>query len=416
MYYASFGILALILHIIINYTALRHIDKKASPLPANRYRLFLISVMVYYVSDICWGYLHEQKIIPLVYTDTVIYFFSMVLSVLLWTRYVTAYLDRKGLFSKVLTYMGYAIFIYEILNLIINFFYPIVFCFKEDGEYVPGQARYITLGIQVILFLITSVYTLFIVKAKDDKEKIHNNAIGLSGIVMTIFILLQTLYPLLPFYAIGLLIGTCIVHVYVAEDERRDHNRELNIMREMAVNEHIESEKTRREQLRALNTEKELARRDELTGVKNKKAYSELEKSVQGNIDNGINYLPFALAVCDINDLKKINDTEGHVAGDEYIKASAKIICDIFDHSPVFRVGGDEFAVFLRGDDFTDREFLAEKLRSISAENNKSGSGPVVAVGMSDYLPGQDIQVSDIFERADAEMYKNKHKLKTEKN
>ncbi len=412
MYYASFGILALILHIIINFSALKNIEKNKAPVPAIRYRLFLIAVMVYYVSDICWGYLHEQKIISLVYTDTVIYFFSMVVSVLLWTRYVVAYLDRQGLFSKILTYSGYAVFVYLILNLIVNFFYPIVFSFNEDKEYVPGPARYAALGIQVILYVITSVYTLFIDKAKDDKERIHNYAIGLSGIVMTVFILFQTLFPLLPFYAIGLLIGTCIVHVYVAEDERRDYSREINTIKEMAVNEHIESEKARREQLMALNTEKELARRDELTGVKNKKAYTELEKSVQGNIDNGINYLPFALAVCDINDLKKINDSEGHVAGDEYIKTCSRMICDIFDHSPVFRIGGDEFVVFLRGNDYTDREFLSEKIRSISRENTLNGEGPVVALGMSAYVSGQDKRVSDIFERADAEMYLNKKTLK----
>ena len=53
--------------------------------------------------------------------------------------------------------------------------------------------------------------------------------------------------------------------------------------------------------------EKELARRDELTGTKNKTAYAELEKNIQSNIDNGIEYLPFAIAVCDINFLKKVN-------------------------------------------------------------------------------------------------------------
>lgn len=411
MYYASFGLLSLILHIIINYRALTKI-KSDSPVPAIRYRQFLIGVMIYYASDICWGFLMDLKNIPLVYTDTVIYFFSMVLSVLLWTRYVVAYLDRKDLFGKILTYAGYAIFIYEILNLIINFFYPIVFTFNENKEYIPGRARYITLGIQVLLFLITSVYTLFTASVTKDKEKIHNSAIGFSGLVMTVFIILQTLFPLLPFYAIGILIGNCIVHVYVTEDERIDHSRELFIMRARAATEHMESEKLKREQLQALNSEKELARRDDLTGVKNKTAYNELEKSVQYNIDNDINYLPFAIAVCDINDLKKVNDSEGHVAGDEYLKAAAKLICDIFDHSPVFRVGGDEFAVFLRGSDYTNREELVGQLRKTSRDNYKSGSGPVVAIGMSEYFPGHDRRVSYIFERADSEMYHDKSMIK----
>jgi len=177
--------------------------------------------------------------------------------------------------------------------------------------------------------------------------------------------------------------------------------------------ENIDAEIRREKQhLKALNTEKELARRDDLTGVKNKTAYNELEKSVQSNIDNGMDYLPFALVVCDANNLKSINDTEGHVAGDEYIKKSAMLLCDIFVHSPVFRVGGDEFAVFLRGSDYLNRAELMNKLRKTVLENQASGSDPVLASGMSDYLPDSDVRVSEIFDRADKEMYENKQSLK----
>jgi diguanylate cyclase (GGDEF)-like protein len=168
------------------------------------------------------------------------------------------------------------------------------------------------------------------------------------------------------------------------------------------------------EHIRALHAEKELARKDALTGVKNKNAYKELERSVQENIDNGLDYLTFALIVCDANNLKKINDTEGHVAGDEYIKSSAKMLCDIFVHSPVFRVGGDEFVVFLRSEDFTHRDALMKKLRNRVEHNLKTGQRPILASGMADFLPGYDTSVSEIFARADKEMYENKQKLKEE--
>ncbi len=110
--------------------------------------------------------------------------------------------------------------------------------------------------------------------------------------------------------------------------------------------------------LKELKTAKELARRDELTGVKNKTAYKEFEDSVQGNMDNGLDYLTFALVVCDTNNLKQINDTRGHTAGDEYIRSSAQLLCEFFAHSPVFRVGGDEFVVFLRGNDYPAFQIL----------------------------------------------------------
>ena len=177
--------------------------------------------------------------------------------------------------------------------------------------------------------------------------------------------------------------------------------------------ENIDDEiKKEKQHLKALNTEKELARRDELTGVKNKTAYTELEKSVQSNIDNGMDYLPFGLVVCDTNDLKKINDSQGHVAGDEYIKQSAKLLCNIFDHSPVFRVGGDEFVIFLRGDDYTNRVSLMKTLQDQVWENLKAKSGPVLASGMAEFTPEKDSLVTEIFDRADKAMYKNKRDLK----
>ena len=162
----------------------------------------------------------------------------------------------------------------------------------------------------------------------------------------------------------------------------------------------------------ALKTEKELARRDELTGVKNKNAYKELEESVQHNMDQGMDYLPYAIVVCDANNLKKINDTLGHVAGDEYIKASAMLLCAVFAHSPVFRVGGDEFVAFVTGSDYANRNELLEKLRSQVLENQKKGEGAIIASGMAEYDPDKDNLVSDVFERADKEMYENKQKLK----
>ncbi len=176
------------------------------------------------------------------------------------------------------------------------------------------------------------------------------------------------------------------------------------------IDEEIKREK---QHLRDLKTEKELARRDELTGVKNKTAYKELESSVQANIDNGMDYLTFALIVCDTNNLKIINDTQGHAAGDEYIKASARLLCDIFVHSPVFRIGGDEFIVFLRGSDFSSRHELMDKLRGQVLENKRTGAGVILASGMAEYKPESDSFVSDIFERADKDMYEDKQRLKS---
>ena len=170
----------------------------------------------------------------------------------------------------------------------------------------------------------------------------------------------------------------------------------------------------RREQehLAALSMANEMARRDELTHVKNKTAYHEKEKDLQKQIDAGCD--PFGIVVCDVNDLKMINDTEGHRAGDEYIKACCLMICRTYQHSPVFRVGGDEFVVILRGSDFANREKLLADLQRRVEENIRISEGPVVASGMAEFRPG-DRLVGDVFTRADSRMYENKTHLKEEK-
>ena len=170
----------------------------------------------------------------------------------------------------------------------------------------------------------------------------------------------------------------------------------------------------RREQehLAALSMANEMARRDELTHVKNKTAYHEKEKELQKQIEAGCD--PFGIVVCDINDLKTINDTEGHRAGDEYIKACCLLVCQTYQHSPVFRIGGDEFAVILRGADYANREKLLADLRRRVEENIRISEGPVIASGMAEYQPG-DRLVGDVFSRADGRMYENKTHLREQK-
>ena len=177
--------------------------------------------------------------------------------------------------------------------------------------------------------------------------------------------------------------------------------------------ENIDAEIQKEEEYeRELSSEREMARKDELTGVKNKNAYREYEEALQKRIDAKVKILPFAVVVCDINNLKIINDTLGHKAGDEHIKAACKMICEVFVHSPVYRVGGDEFVAILSGDDFINREKLLKKLRGKVLKNVKKPNGVVVATGISDYESLKDRSLSDVFERADARMYDNKNFLK----
>ncbi len=155
---------------------------------------------------------------------------------------------------------------------------------------------------------------------------------------------------------------------------------------------------------------KEIANKDSLTGVKNKHAYTTEEEYINQQIESG-EVPEFALAVCDVNGLKQINDTLGHKAGDRYIMDSCTLICDLFKHSPVYRVGGDEFVVLLRGQDYMERISLLSDLNQ-QMEKNKISGGIVISVGLADYMPEEDKTLSCVFERADRLMYLRKAELK----
>ena len=147
---------------------------------------------------------------------------------------------------------------------------------------------------------------------------------------------------------------------------------------------------------------------DALTGVKNRHAYLEAEERLNLQIE-AHRVQEFAIVILDVNDLKKANDTEGHKAGDQYLRDACRIICDIFKRSPVFRAGGDEFAVVAQGSDYACIEQLVGRVGDHNAEARRTG-GIVIACGMAKYEG--DAGVAAVFERADNNMYENKSDLK----
>ena len=156
-----------------------------------------------------------------------------------------------------------------------------------------------------------------------------------------------------------------------------------------------------------------MASRDPLTGVKNKHAYNEAEKQTNEEIASGYagEPEPFSIVVCDLNGLKQVNDTFGHKAGDKYIQSACKTICTTFKHSPVYRIGGDEFVAILRGGDYEIRTELMARLHSKNEEHRDCGDA-VIAAGLADYRPGLDNTFAAVFDRADAAMYEDKRILK----
>ena len=151
---------------------------------------------------------------------------------------------------------------------------------------------------------------------------------------------------------------------------------------------------------------------DALTSVRNKGAYSTYIEEMQSRMDSTGGQIAFAVGMFDCDDLKLINDRYGHEKGDAYLQAASSLICRVFQHSPVFRIGGDEFSVILQNEDYRNRDTLAKVFERSAQEINAAAEEPWervnVSVGIAVYDPQMDDAVIDVVRHADKMMYENK--------
>jgi len=157
-----------------------------------------------------------------------------------------------------------------------------------------------------------------------------------------------------------------------------------------------------------------LAFRDSLTGVRNKLAYDAYLNEMNERVDRG-EIEKYGVVILDTNNLKEINDNYGHENGDVYLVNACKLVCQIFSHSPVFRIGGDEFLVVLIGADLDNHRELIKKLKE-GQDLTKNAAFPwkqiSIASGFAVNDNAKEIPFADTFRKADDNMYKNKRAIK----
>ncbi|MCR5503481.1 MAG: diguanylate cyclase [Lachnospiraceae bacterium] len=208
--------------------------------------------------------------------------------------------------------------------------------------------------------------------------------------------------------SLRLLMDGNIIHIRHVDMLCKDGKHILFCMEN--IDDEVREKIAQQEKLR--NVER-MVRVDELTGIKNKHAFAELGRSLDERIHKADTGLRFGILICDVNDLKLYNDIRGHGFGDEFLRRACRMISGNFAHSRIYRIGGDEFAVYLTGEEYEIREELLENLRRESYANGRSRSGPVIATGLSVYEPASDARFSDVVKRADLDMYENKKQMKT---
>ena len=671
MYYSAIGLLAMIVLLIVNHDILLN-RGNAFQAPAWKvYRRFLFAVLVYYITDILWGALEAGKLALLLFADTTVYFIAMATGVLFWAQYTVTYLEDKTPAGRLLLYAGRVIAGLISAMAVINIFAPVLFTVDSACVYEALPVRYVLLVSQILLLLMISAYATASIMRRGTEKRLKYRTLAFFGLIMAIFLTIQLWFPYLPLYAVAYLLGTCLLHTFVINDEKEDYRRRLEQayekersagtitahiamslaqdytdlfyvnmvtdeyteyhtddrngvltesrhgadffesckrevrlfvhpddnevfvkamdrgflsealdrngvfemtyrrikggapfyvrmkvtrmkdddrfivigvtdideqMKQRQTEERMKEERALYERIHALTgnfiviymvdpetdsyralgatddyerlgqakegedffetcrkearihndpedvnlflsvftkenvlaeigrsgifsltyrlnldgkpnyvqlkaamvqeqegqrlivgindidvqvrQEKEYGERlaqarkqanvDALTGVKNRHAYLEAEAQMDCRIRER-SQPPFAVVILDINDLKKINDSAGHQAGDQYLRDACRTICDTFKHSPVFRFGGDEFVVIAQDRDYMRIEELLQKMSDYNAEAYRSG-GIIIACGMA--RSGDDECVAAVFDRADHNMYENKKELK----
>ena len=143
-----------------------------------------------------------------------------------------------------------------------------------------------------------------------------------------------------------------------------------------------------------------LSTKDLLTGVQNRNRMNHyVEQLSNEKPGSGRNV---GVVFADLNDLKTVNDFNGHEAGDRLLKDAALVLMEVFDAETIFRAGGDEFTVILKEVTEEELEELVAKVREVSARGGKVS----FAIGFD---VAEDVcEVRAALRRADEKMYEDK--------
>lgn len=152
-----------------------------------------------------------------------------------------------------------------------------------------------------------------------------------------------------------------------------------------------------------------MATTDPLTGVFNRRTFIELaEQELARARRSG---MPIALMMLDLDHFKEVNDTHGHLIGDEVLVAFTRLIRDCVRRGDlVVRYGGEEFCVLLPATTLGAANALAERIRAAMAASTLTARPfrVTVSIGLTSYAGARDVSVADLLSRADEALYRAK--------
>lgn len=330
--------------------------------------------------------------------NLIVFIGSPLLARVFWS-YISAELNLDSRENRRMTVFCNGIFTANFLMLILNVPFRYLYFIDATGTFQYGTC-YILCFVYPLIQMLLSARTALHAKERPVEERLIMAAFPVAPIIGSLVeivglgrnaIYLTILFTLLLIYG----------SIYLKSENRRIQ-REVEFARE-----------TLRQQAELAEASRK-ANTDALTGVGSAAAFQgkiiELNRKIaEGSVP------PFAIVEFDVNDLKRVNDTYGHDAGNIYLKQNCQFICKLFQHSPVYRVGGDEFIAILGKEDYAQRSVL---LKQLDAQNRESQTDRQAcerinfSFGLAVYDAVRDRSADEVFKRADTTLYRYKNALK----
>ena len=157
------------------------------------------------------------------------------------------------------------------------------------------------------------------------------------------------------------------------------------------------------ESLRAFERKEAEAATDALTGLANHRSFHETMRGLVAARSAG-----FALVLADIDDFKELNDTRGHVAGDDALReVGVLLLRGMRPADSVFRIGGEEFALLLPETTKANARTVCRRLQRSLAGIDLDGWRLTLSFGVASW-PGDGSDLRDLLQAADAALYEAK--------
>ena len=402
MGYSIVSIASLLITLVLNYDIFFRPKEKDALFFVKPYKVMILSILLFLFVDSFWGFVYDSKSEIGSTIAGVAFFVAEAFAVLCIASFTSSYTKLSGKPRTILFIVGIAFFVIALAIIVVNFFYPILFRFEEGTVFRSGIARYAFYTGELIIFAIAGSFALAAGIKADGKQRIRYIAIASTSYVLAVFIFLQTTFALYPFLSLGFLGTIAVIHTFVIGVERMIYREKL-----------VAAKIKEAEQQKELDWSHHLTYTDSLTGVNSRHAYVEKEEAIDLAIRNG-EIEDFAIVVLDLNNLKAINDSFGHEAGDKYIIRSVKLMQQYFGGAPLYRFGGDEFVAILVDENYKNRDNLLRIFEDM-IETNQTIGKPIIATGMSTFDKETDNTFRAVFQRADKAMYQRKAELKAKK-